>query len=145
MGRSFSLLCCLVCPKLLSSLLMLTNAAFITWHPHNQLLCRIANLKNTQTNTFVVFKDQLYLTRDHSLFEINLKLQNCCFCKLLFIPGGFLASLALPNMAAEGFSSGGGGRLAFTGVIDDWTAQSGRPVLVSNFVPAVSDSGAKFA
>jgi len=51
----------------------------------------------------------------------------------------------LPNIATEGFISGGGGRLAFTGVIDDWTAQSGRPVLLSNFVPAVSDSEAKYA
>jgi len=51
----------------------------------------------------------------------------------------------LLNIATEGFISGGGGRLAFTGVIDDWTAQSGRPVLLSNFVPAVSDSGAKYA
>ena len=67
------------------------------------------------------------------------------FNELQFIPGGFLASLALPNIAAEGFISGGGGRLAFTGVIDDCTAQSGRPVLLSNFVSAVSDSGAKFA
>lgn len=64
---------------------------------------------------------------------------------LLHAPGGSLIPLAFPRLCAEGFSSGGGGRFAFTGVIDDWIAQSGRPVLVLNFVPATSDSGAKFA
>ena len=63
----------------------------------------------------------------------------------MYIPGGSLVPLVLPRVCAEGLSSGGGGRLAFTGVIDDCTAQSGRPVLVLNFVPAASDSGAKFA
>ena len=61
------------------------------------------------------------------------------------IPGGSLAPLAFPSVCAEGLSSGGGGRPALTGVIDDCTAQSGRPVLLLNFVPAVSDSGTKFA
>ena len=45
---------------------------------------------------------------------------------------------------AEGFISGGGGRVTLTGEMDDCTAQSGRPVLVLNLLPLCSDSGARF-
>lgn len=45
---------------------------------------------------------------------------------------------------AEGFISGGGGRVTLTGEMDDCTAQSGRPVLVLNLLPLWSDSGARF-